>query len=167
VGHEITALIVREPFDDDAAREWDVVGVPLDRGLRLVHLSHYYTGYWQARRGETRDLDVPVGFPVVFPREAVVASLAAAVTGAASRQQQPTFAVVMTEYFGGVGGQWACAFVAGRRVPEAVTINAALRVLGIHATDGVDEFDSIGLGHHRSSPDDLDRYVDLCHELGL
>jgi hypothetical protein len=31
----------------------------------------------------------------------------------------------------------------------------------------VDEFDGIGLGHHRSSPDDLDRYVDLCHELGL
>ena len=167
MGHEITALIVGEPFDDDAAREWDVVGVPLDRGLRLVHISHFYTAYWQARRGETRSLDVPVGFPGTFPREVVVASLAAAVTGAASQQQQPTFAVVMTEYFGGVGEQWACAFVAGCRVPEAVTINAALRVLGIHATDGVDEFDSVGLGCHRSSPDGLDRYADLCDELGV
>ncbi len=167
VGHMITALIVREPFDDDAAREWDVVGVPLDRGLRLVHLSHYYTAYWQARRGESSELDVPVDFPVTFPREGVAAGLAAAVTGAAARQQQPTFAVLMTEYFGGVGGQWACAFVAGRRVPEAVTINGALRVLGIHASDGIDEFNSVGLGRHRSSPNDLDRYVNLCDKLGV
>ncbi len=166
VPHAITALIVREPFDDDAARDWDAVGVRLDHGLRLVHLSLYYTAYWQARRGETGHLDGAQHFPAGFPCEGVVATLAAEVTRTASGQQ-PTFVVAMTDYFGGIGDQFACAFVAGRRVPEADTINGALRVLGVRAPDGVDEFDSVGLGGHRSSPDALGRYVDLCDEMGV
>ncbi|MEV4345707.1 hypothetical protein AB0J83_14650 [Actinoplanes sp. NPDC049596] len=153
MGHNICALIVREPFDEGAAREWDVHGMPLDAGLRLVHLSPAYTEHWQAKRGETSMLDVPADFPGDFPREGVVAALAAAVSGPA-----PTFALVMTEYFGGMGEQWACAFEAGRRVEGVTDINAALRVLGVRADGGLDEFDTAGLGEHRRTPDYLFGY---------
>jgi hypothetical protein len=167
VGHNITALIVSEPYDEGAAREWDVVGVPLGGGLRLVHINHYYTAYWQARRGGSAEFDVPSEFPPVFPREGVVVSLAAALTCTGSNDQQPTFVLVMTDYFGGVGDQWACAFVAGRRVRHVRDINGALRTLGIQPAGGVDEFDTVGLADHRRSPDYLDRYADLCDELGV
>jgi hypothetical protein len=46
VGREITALIIREPYDGRAARDWDAVPVPLDAGLCLFHLSIYYTACW-------------------------------------------------------------------------------------------------------------------------
>lgn len=68
---------------------------------------------------------------------------------------------------GGVGEQWACAFVEGRRVQAVGDINAALRVLGVVAAEGLDEFDTVGLAAHRSSPEELERYEDLCDDLGL
>jgi hypothetical protein len=167
VGHSISALIVDEPFDERAAREWDVIGLPIGQRLRLVHLSHYYTAYMQARRGETAMLDVPEDFPSVFPREAVVAGLAAALAADAPIGGATPFAVVMTDYFGGVGDQWACAFVAGRRVETVRDINAALRTMGVQAAEDLDEFDTVGLASHRSTPVYLDRYEDLCDETGV
>ena len=167
MGHHITALIVPDPFDSDAAKEWDVVAVPLRERLSLFHISHYYTAYWQARRGETALLDVPLDFSGLFPREGVVLSLAAALTRAAQRGEGPTFALVMTDYFGGVGDQWACAFLAGRQVPGITYINQSLRQLGVTRAGELDEFDTVGLGQHRASPEYLERYVDLCDELGV
>ena len=164
--HCITALILREPCDEHAAREWDVAAVPLRGGLRLVHIDHYYTAYWQARRGETGTLDVPSDFPGVFPRERVVASLVTDLAGTA-RDALPPFALVMTDYFGGLGEQWARAYLRGEAVPSVRDINAALRVLGVEAAAGLDEFDTVGLADHRHPPDHLDRYPDLCDELGV
>ncbi|GAA3390505.1 hypothetical protein [Cryptosporangium minutisporangium] len=166
MGHSITALLVPEPYDERAARAWDVVGVPLPAGLRLVHLDHYYSAYWQARRGVTARLDVPPDFPGTFPREGVVAELAAAVAGT-TPSDELTFALLMTDYFGGIGEQWACAFAAGNRVPSVRDINGVLRVLGVRAVAGSDEFDTVGLGQHRTSPAYLERYPDLCDELGV
>lgn len=81
--------------------------------LCLIHIGHYYTAYWQAWRGEAAKLDVPPDFPATFPREGVVLSLAAALTGSVDRGEAPTFALVMTDYFGGASDQWACAFLSG------------------------------------------------------
>lgn len=163
MGHDITALIVPEPFDDAAALEWDVAGVPLGQGLRLVHVSDSYVAYQQHRRGVVADLDLPEDLPDTFPRGAVVADLVRAVSGPAA----VTFALVMTEYFGGVGDQWAVAFVDGRRVAGVTDINGALDVLGVRPEAGKDAFDSVGLSEQRSAPEELDRYWDLCEELGL
>jgi len=55
--------------------------------------------------------------------------------------------------------------VDGRRERDVRDINAALRVLGVVAADGLDEFDTVGLAEHRSTPEALDRYEDLCDEL--
>jgi len=56
VGHDICALVVTEPFDEGAARDWGVV-----------------------------------------------ANLAVALAGPARAGRQPSFAVVVTDYFGGAG----------------------------------------------------------------
>ncbi|MFC4072663.1 hypothetical protein [Actinoplanes subglobosus] len=163
MGHDITALIVPEPFDDAVAREWDVAGVPLGHGLRLVHISDSYVAYQQHQRGVMTDLDLPNDLPDDFPRGAVLADLAYAVTG----RPAVTFALVMTEYFGGVGEQWAVAFADGRRVAGVADVNGALEVLGVRAAAGMDAFDTVGLSEQRRAPESLDRYWDLCKELGL
>ena len=63
-------------------------------------------------------------------------------------------AYVETDYFGGAGMQGAAAWVDGEaRLPPTVeehsVVNAALRLIGLRAEDGLDEFDTLGLGRTR------------------
>ena len=164
MGHNITAIVLRDVFEPEVVRALDLVAVPIASPLTLFHIDHYYTAYWQAVRGCVTELDVPAGFPGVFPREGIVVQLVAELTGL----DAPRFALIQTEYFGGAGGQWACAFTGERcETGTAATINAALRTLGVIRRGALDEFDTVGLGAHRSSPDYLTRYVGLCDELGV
>jgi hypothetical protein len=42
-----------------------------------------------------------------------------------------------------------------------------LRALGIARRSDLDEFDTVGLSRHRSSPRHLDRYVALCDDFDV
>ena len=162
MGHGIIALLTAHPCDAERAAAWDLHPVAV-WPLTLFHLDHYYSAYWQALRGHTGQLAVG-RVPGIFPTEDVVRAIACDLTGEA----EPTFAVIMTEYFGGAGDQWACAFMGARRISaEGATINAALALLGVVARPGLDAFDTIGLGHHRSPPEYLEKYVALCDERGV
>lgn len=138
---------------------------------RLVHddisvfpIDHYFSSYWAARRGSGARLDLPDGLPATFPEEAVLCDLVREVTGT----DKPRFAIIQTEYFAGFGDQWAVAFAGEKRLTaEQTSINEALAALGVRASASADEFDVIGLGEFRSNPDYLERYVDLCDELGV
>jgi hypothetical protein len=163
VGHNITAIVIADAFKAEVAKTFDLVAVPLTSPLTLFHLDHYYTAYWQAVRGCTKQLDVPSEFPGVFPREGIVAQLVFDLS-----VESPRFAIIQTEYFGGAGGQWACAFTGEhRKTGASATINDALRMLGVVRQGNQDEFDCVGLGAHRSQPEYLERYVGLCDELGV
>lgn len=107
MGHAITALIVHGPADQAAAREWDVAAAPIGHRLRLIHISPAYAAYQHHRHGSTGSLCVPAGFPPVFPREGVLAELAAAVTGT----RPATFAVDRVV----PGGLRRCAGARSRR----------------------------------------------------
>lgn len=61
-------------------------------------------------------------------------------------------AYIETEYFGGFGTQVATAFVRGARVLDCASVNDALRVLGVRAAPGRDEWDTVGLAAHRTMP---------------
>ena len=161
MGHNITALVIADAFSCDVADALDLVAVALTPSLTMFHLDHYYTAYWQAVRGCTKQLDIPPEFPGVFPREAVVAQLVAELTG----RDDAKFALIQTEYFGGTGSQWACAFNGPQCAPGS--INDALRALGVIPRKDLDEFDTVGLGEHRHSPEYLERYVALCDERGV
>jgi hypothetical protein len=164
VAHIITAIVVADSFNPEVGRNLDLVAVPLSASLALFHIDHYYTAYWQAVRGCTKQLDVPSEFPGVFPREGIVAQLMAELTGLEAAR----FALIQTEYFGGAGDQWACAFIGDHRESGAsATIDDALRILGVVRRGNLDEFDTVGLGAHRSQPEYLERYVGLCDELGV
>ncbi|WP_434424870.1 hypothetical protein [Nannocystis pusilla] len=164
MSHRITALLIAGPHDAAAAERFDLRPLPLTAGLTLFHVDHYFTAYWQALTGATERLDVPATVPSIFPSEGVVCRMARELTGA----EAPTFALVMTDYFGGVGGQWACVFRGAQRISaDDASINDALRALGVTRTADEDEFDVVGLGRHRRSPEHLDRYVDLCEDLGV
>lgn len=137
--------------------------MPLYDGLSLLHLTHYYTAYRQAVHGLTGQIERPPGMPTLFPGEEVMRMIVADLTA----RLDPSFAVVHTDYSAGVGGQWGAVCLAGAAIRSVSTVNAALRMLGIVAVAGSDEFDTVGLGRHRSTPEYLERYIDLCDELGV
>ena len=94
----------------------------------------------------------------------MVAHIVAALLGT----QTPTFAIIETDYFGGAGSQAAALYIRTHRANgDAASINDVLRMLGIVAAPGLDEFDTIGLAAHRSNPDELGRYIELREELGV
>ncbi len=163
MGHHIVALVIPGVADAGAAAAYDLRPIPLAGGVTLLHVDHYYSAYWQAKLGGEGELEGPEGAPGLFPREAVLVRIA----GALTRSARPRFAIVMTDYFGGFGYQWAAAYAGARQLEGDGTINAALRDLGVVRRAGMDEFDTVGLGDHRWPPDYLRRYSALCDELGI
>jgi hypothetical protein len=164
MGHALTALLTAHECDSSRVASWDLPSVALPR-LTLFHVTHYYSAYWQARRGYRGMLDVPSHFPAIFPRERVLVDLLADIT----QNEAPRFALIQTNYFGGIGEQWACFFEGTKRLsaPEA-SINGVLCEMGVLRGTAVDEFEAVELDRHRHTPDEFyERYVGLCDELGV
>ncbi len=160
MGHHISALVIASPWSEAARATFDLVAVPLD-GVTIFHINHYYSAYWQARLAWPGLLEAPQGG--LFPNEAVLAHIVAQLVG----RPDPTFGIIVTDYFGGAGEQWAALYTRTHRsTPDDASINSVLRLLGVIARDGLDEFDTVGLSAHRSDPDELEKYVSLCDELG-
>jgi hypothetical protein len=71
--------------------------------------------------------------------------------------QQCMVAYVEAAFFGGVGSQASAIFKDGTGIGPPVTadhaINQALKLLGVTARTGHDEFDTVGLGRHRNTDD--------------
>ena len=66
------------------------------------------------------------------------------------------FAYIETEYFSGGGAQAAAAWMGFKTLygpaRDAIgPINQALKVIGVKCRSGMDEFETLGLGKHRSN----------------
>lgn len=70
-------------------------------------------------------------------------------------------AAISTDYFGGAGSQSAMVMSNDNVIlekdseeyPRSSPINEALQMLGVKRNEGMDEFDSIGLGNFRTNSD--------------
>ena len=164
MGHAISALVVNGRLKEQAVKDWDLIVEELPFELKLCYIDHYYTACWQKSKNLDGVLDTSEKPPLEFPTDIVLLDIAKELLG----DLCPTFAIIYTEYFGGVGEQFAQLYQGVDLVDlEASTINQALKGLGIQAGSGNDEFDTVGLGDYRHNPDYLDKYWDLADELGV
>lgn len=72
------------------------------------------------------------------------------------RKSKKTLVHVETDYFGGAGEQSAAVWkngAKGYKAKKSGAIDMALRILGVVASEGNDEFDTLGLGNFRSNED--------------
>lgn len=158
MGHHICALVVAEPVDVERAAAVDLRPLVEHEHVTLLPIDIYYSGYWAEQRDADASLDLPDDVPAIFPFQSVLLDFVREVTG----REDPLFAIIQTDYFGGQGDQWAVVFRgAARLTGEGTKINDALAALGVLARPPLDEFDTIGLGEHRHNPDYLERYFDL------
>jgi hypothetical protein len=151
VGHHISAVVLRGPFDTKLAQVFDLRSIRLNEELTLFPLDASYIDHWSERLGVE-------GFhagPLLNAE--VIHHMINAIA------HQPLFAVIETDYFGGYGSQTAIVYRGQEVVMPAASapggpINRALRMLGVTAGANHDEFDTVGLGRYRDFSDLFDDY---------
>lgn len=164
MGHHITALILKGNYNKEIAHTYDLAGKDIGFNLTLFHIDHYYSAYWQYKFELKEYLKTAKTDYTIFPTEIALAELMKKVSTTANFE----FAIISTDYFGGMGQQFASVYENETLVSESITkINQALAHLGVRRKNGLDEFDTVGLGDIRSQPDILDKYYDLCEEHNL
>lgn len=164
MGHNIQAILLKGKYDEVQAANFDLYGVSLEFDLTLFFIDHYYSAYWQAILKTEGMLDINGVDYILYPCETALAVIVEKV----SKSPNPVYAIISTDYFGGVGDQWANVYVNRDLADKSIImINQALAYLGVEKRDELDEFDTIGLSKYRSNPDYLDKYADLADELGV
>lgn len=141
----------------------------------LIPISEYYLAYWQHHLKCETEFNMPLHADgessILFITEGVIFDIMKEIT----RNPSPEFIVFKTDYFGGVGDQFAVK-VNGTTIEKSGSINEMLKELGVNSTiqeqvyvkTGLDQFDLLGLGKHRSGPNYLyEKYADLCEEHDL
>jgi hypothetical protein len=164
MGHHITALILKGNYNEGIAQTYDLAGKDLGFNLTLFHVDHYFSSYWQFKFGLKEYLKTAKTDYMIFPTEIALAELMKKICANTDIE----FAIISTDYFGGMGSQFASVYKNEELVSESLTtINQALAWLGVKRKNGFDEFDTVGLGDIRSQPEILDKYYDLCEEHNL
>ncbi len=149
MGHKISALVTELPIDFHAAKLLDLP-VMIEGRHVIIALNYNHSDFWAKRHGlESCSLskiihDNPVTFD--FARRLGISR----------------FALIQTDYFGGIGEQYATVYDQGQRVLEATegSVNSALKAIGVTEANGLDAFDTIGLQQYRDFSDLFIDYYD-------
>ena len=72
MGHSITAIILKNKFDVDKAKHYDLLPITLDFGLTLFHIDHYYSSFWQYKLKTSGQLELSNIDSVIFPSEIAI-----------------------------------------------------------------------------------------------
>jgi len=162
MGHAISAVVLRGEFDRQRADEFDLKPIATKYGVTIFPLDARFCDYWEAK------LDVS-GFVSDYPL------LNCRVVHHMMQQIAPVamFAVIQTDYHGGVGQQWAAVYQGDQELMPTTTtpggpvsigvsrrpINKALRLLGVRPWIS-DAFTAIGLHHYRDWDDLFEQHRD-------
>ena len=157
--HNITAIILKGKYDKFDAERFDLLGKDLPFSLTLFHIDHYQTACWQYELRAIGQLETSITDNFIFPNEIAIAEIIKTI----STDDNPLFAIIQTDYFGGIGNQYASVYRYKDNIDKnAKTINNVLVHLGVIRNGQLDEFDTIGLDKIRTQPDFLEKYVELA-----
>lgn len=164
MAHSITAIILKDNFDEEKAKKFDLFPVSLGFGLTMFHIDHYYSACWQHKLNTSGALELSNIDSVIFPNEIAIFEILKKITNS----EKPAYAIILTNYFGSAGDQYANVFTGSENIDKSIcTINQALRHLGVRSEFGQDEFDTVGLCKIRKQPKYLNKYVKLADEYGV
>ncbi len=157
MGHRVTAIIARGPANLEAAEEYDLPVMELKQGFELVHLDIWHRTYWE-QKIKTESLR-----EYTFSEGRMRLDDELTHYWARRLFEGKPYALIETDYFGGIGTQAAAVYEEGcvKMSTEEGGINKALRVLGVEAQEELDEFDSVELNRHRESSDYFEKYYEM------
>lgn len=155
MGHRIQGIVglASERVGDPAVFDLEII--PLNQGFEIVALIPELIDHWTECTG-TDGFHLGTGrmicdFPIVHVF--------------ASHLGYQKYALIETEYFGGVGGQTAAVFGDRLRLWEKGParkgpVNTALKKLGVTKDRRCDFFESVGLSSIRDFEDYYEKYWD-------
>ena len=158
MGHSISAIISFDDVDETTAT---ALGVPVyhESGVSIVGLNPHHSDYLAEK------LNLPhVSYSSLILDNEVTQEIAA-------RIGVSKFALVETEYFGGIGHQAAAVYsnrVQTHLFDDQVVsparsksnISKALAIIGVAQNNAFDEFDAINLGKYRTFEDDFSDFYE-------
>ena len=153
--HDVTALIAKSDRLTAATRRFETVVVcPLVQGFSLLPITEDFAKELSVYASQTK-----APGPLTKPIKELSNGLHAL---AIEISHDCPIAYISTCYFGGQGGQNALVWDKGSLRFSPTTqhydqvwpnspISQALRAIGVLAEEGMDEFDTLGLGNHRET----------------
>ncbi|MEZ5326524.1 MAG: hypothetical protein R3F19_15865 [Verrucomicrobiales bacterium] len=155
MGHYISAIVCKPSANVERLAEFDLPILWMGSYL-IVPMDPSHFDDWTERLGlgwGITESKVSIDGPFAHYLAEIVAS--------------GNYALIETTYAGGVGDQAAAVYEIGNPAPvfcsERVkrgAINTALRLVGVKADIGLDEFDTLGLGQLRDFEDYFERYYE-------
>jgi hypothetical protein len=147
MGHAISALLTRAEVSVEKAAAFGLPVIQLPQHISMLPLTPEYLDRWSEVLGISG-----------FKSERPLLNCNVAHHIAIQLVGEEPFAIIETDYFGGAGDQAAVVYAAesllmSPTVAARGPINNALRLLGVSATQGRDEFDTVELGKYRSFED--------------
>ena len=150
MGHHISAIIGRAPINEDNAAKFDLPFFN-ENGFVIVALNPYHHDFWDEKLG--------------YEYEKISDDLmdTKCTHFLAKEIGLKEFAIIYTDYFGGVGSQTAVAYTDEIQTmpPTDDGICKALNIIGVNRNWSQDEFDVIGLGKYRHWDGLFEKYEDL------
>ncbi|MEL7487105.1 MAG: hypothetical protein AAGJ87_07820 [Pseudomonadota bacterium] len=147
MGHHISAIITKQNINQ---KEAEILDLPIitECYATIIPLNSHHCDHWLAALNISNE-----HFSSMVGDSSITHIFA-------KRLGITKFAIVETEYFGGVGEQCAALYENGARLldPETTNINTALKALGVERRSGKDEFDTINLGAYRFFDDLFEKY---------
>lgn len=152
MGHHITALVGRLPINDEAAEQYDLPVFKEAGFAIIIGLNASHSDFWFEKLGIPEIVDWEIILDC-----ATTHFFASAIFG------DVEYAIVETDYFGGIGVQAAAVYQPEKEIMatergETGPINKALRLVGVKRSKSKDEFDTIGLGEYRSFDEAFEKY---------
>lgn len=147
MGHNIEAIITRATVNKEVANKYDLP-VFISKGFSIIALDPSHSDNWAEKIDINNEADnkIILNCPVThfFAKELGLKE----------------YAIIYTDYFGGVGEQYATVYNDGVvTMPETINgINKALKQIGVTCKQGLDEFDTLGLGMYRTFDDYFEKY---------
>ncbi len=149
MGHHIEAIISKGLIDKESLARFDLPCVS-HKGFSIIGLDPSHSDYWAEKLeiSNNNSGKIILNCPVThyFAKELGL----------------DEYAIVFTDYFGGVGNQYATVYSSGQVAMKETEggINKALRMIGVYKKGKLDEFDTINLGHYRSFDECFSKYYE-------
>lgn len=139
MGHNICAIIGKKTINEEALKKYQLA-LAYEGDFAIIILNQDSVWYWADKLNlsidsESENIDWACELIFHFAKELGVKK----------------YAVIQTDYFGGIGSQCASLYDDGLIITPDKSINDILNLLGVQRIGSKDEFDVINLGKYRNS----------------
>ena len=141
MGHVIDAIVGRTPIVEETVRKYGLA-VVFENEYAIIFLDPYHIDYWSDYlqlniESKSEKVNWDCDLVLFWAKELGLSK----------------FAIINTDYFGGIGVQGACVYNGDIKIMADGSINRALEELGVRYNGKTDPFDVLQLYKYRNTED--------------